>query len=72
MWDPVVIFVGLCIEGSMGIEVKRALPSYDAMTSPDSSLAFCMCCTKCCVFLRWCGDWPTKGWMIPASSFATQ
>ena len=48
MWGPVVFFcLTICIEGSTGTEVKRALKSYDAMTSPGSSLAFCMCCTKC-------------------------
>ena len=26
---------------------------------------------KCCVFLRWCGDCPTRGLMMWASSLAT-
>ena len=26
---------------------------------------------KCWVFLRWCGDWPTRGLMMYESSLAT-
>ena len=54
----------------MGTEVKRAL-SYDAMTSPGSSLTFLMYSKKCWVFLRWCEDWPTKGCIMVANPLAT-
>ena len=60
----------MCMEGSTGTEVKRALTSFEIISSPGSSLAFCMCWTECCVFLRCGGDWPTKGLMMYASSFA--
>ena len=36
----------MCMEGSTGMEVKKALTSYDVITSPGSSLAFCMCWTN--------------------------
>ena len=26
---------------------------------------------KCCMFLRWCGDWPTRDFMTCESSLAT-
>ena len=61
----------MLIKGSMGTEVKSSLTSYNAMTSPGSSLTFFMCSTKCWVFLRWCEDWPTKGQMMLAYSLAT-
>ena len=37
----------ICMEKSSGTDVKKALTSYEPMTSPGSTLAFCMCCTKC-------------------------
>ena len=59
------------MEGSTGIEVKRALTSKDVITSPGSELLEWICWTKCCVFLRWWGDWTTRNLMMYASSFAT-
>ena len=59
-WGSVWSWCNFCltmlIEGSRGIEVKRVLTSYDVITSPGSSYTFWMCCTKCWVFLRWCGE----------------
>ena len=64
-----LIFVVLC-KLSTGTEVKRALTSYDVITSPGSSLLFWICLIKC-VFLMWLRDWPTKGLVMKASSLAT-
>ena len=47
----------MLIEGSTGTDVKRALTLYDVVSSHCSSFTFCICCTKCWVFSRWCGDW---------------
>ena len=58
------------MEGSTGTEVKRALTSKDVITSPGSNLLEWICWTKCCVFLRWWVDWPTRGLMMYASFFA--
>ena len=33
----------VCMEGSTGTKMKRVLVSYDVITSPCSSLTFCMC-----------------------------
>ena len=49
------------MEGSTGTEVKRGLTSKDVITSPGSNLLEWICWTKCCVFLRQWGDWPTRG-----------
>ena len=38
----------ICIAGRTGTE--------EVMTSPGSNLLPWSCCTKCYVFLRWCGD----------------
>ena len=59
------------MEGSTGTEVKRALTSNDVITSPGSNLLEWICWTKCCVFLRWWGNWATKGLMMYANSFTT-
>ena len=52
------------MEGSTGTEVKRALTSKNVITSPGSSLLLWICWIKCCVFLRWWEDWPTRGLMM--------
>ena len=60
LWGSNVSFCNFCltmlIEGSMVTEVKRALTVYYAIASSGSSLTFWICCTKCWVLLRWCGD----------------
>ena len=61
----------ICMEGWTGTEVKSALTSKDVMTSPGCSFLSCICWMKCWVFLRWCGDLPTRGLMICESSLAT-
>ena len=72
MLGPGIIFgLTVVIEGSMGIGVKKALVSNNVIMSPSSSFTFWMCSTKCWMFLRWCGDWPTKGRMMLASSLVT-
>ena len=57
--------------GSTGTERNRALTSKDVITSPGSNLLECISWTKCWVFLKWWGDWPTSGLMMYANSFAT-
>ena len=52
------------MDGCTGTEVKRALTSYEVMICPVSNLLPCSCCMKCWVFLRWWGDWPTRGLMM--------
>ena len=52
------------MDGATGTDVKRALTSKEVMTFPGSSLFPCNCWIKCWVFLRWCGDWPTRGLMM--------
>ena len=48
---------------------KKSLHIKWCSGSPGSSLTCLICSTKCCVFLfRWCGDWLTRGWMIPANT----
>ena len=45
--DPVLFFyLTVLIEGFIGTEVKRALTSYDVITSPGSSITSIMCCMK--------------------------
>ena len=60
LWGNVGSWSNFCfthlMERSTGMEVNRALTSYDVITSPSSSFTFCMCYTKCWVCLRWCGD----------------
>ena len=51
----------ICMDGSTGTDVNRALTSNDVITSPSSSFLG-GCWTKWCVFLRWWGDWPTRVW----------
>ena len=69
---PVVIFcLTICMDGATGTKVKRAFTSKEVITSPGSSLLPCNCWIKWCVFLRWWGDWSTKGLMMWASSLAT-
>ena len=46
----------MVIDRSTGTEAAMDLTSYDVITSPGSSFTFCMCCMKCWLFLRWCGD----------------
>ena len=59
------------IAGCTGTDVKRALTSYEVMIFPASNFLPWSCCMKCWVFLRWCGDWPTRGLMMCESSLAT-
>ena len=59
------------IDGATGTDVKRALTSKEVMISPVSMLLPCICWIKCCVLLRWWGDWPTRGLMMCARSLAT-
>ena len=60
LWGNIGSWSNLCLtivmKGSTGTEVNRALTSYNVITSPGSSFTFCMYCTKCWVFLRWCRD----------------
>ena len=50
LWESVRSWCNFCltklIEGSTGIEVKRALTSYNVITSPGSSFTSWMCCMK--------------------------
>ena len=46
----------MLMEGSMRTEVKRTLTSHGVITSPGSTIISMICCTKCWLFLRWCGD----------------
>ena len=59
------------MEGWTGTEVNKALTSMEVMISPGCSFLSCSCWMKCWVFLRWCGDWPTRGLMMCESSLAT-
>ena len=61
----------ICMAGWTGTEVNKAFTSKEVMTSPDSNFLPWSCWMKCCVFLRWCGDWPTRGLMMCAISLAT-
>ena len=65
------LFLTICMAGSTGTEVKRALTSKEVMLSPGCSFLPCICWMKCWVFLRWCGDWPTSGLIMCDSSLAT-
>ena len=74
LWGKVESCANFCLtmwmERPAGTEVKRALSSNDVITSPGSNLLEWICWTKC-VVLGWWGDWPTKGLMMYANSFAT-
>ena len=59
------------MDGCTGTDVKMAFTSKEVMTSPGSNLLPWSCCIKYWVFLRWCGDWPTRGLMMCHSSLAT-
>ena len=61
----------ICMDGCTGTDVNRAYTSKEVMTSPGSNLLPWSCWIKCWVFLRWCGDWPTRGLMMCDSSLAT-
>ena len=63
--------LNICMDGCTGTDVNRAFTSKEVMTSPGSNLLPSSCWIKCWVFLRWCGDWPTRGLMMCASSLAT-
>ena len=60
LWGSSGSWCNLCLsmvmKGSSGTEVKRALTSYNIITSPGSSFTVWKFCTKYWVFLRWCGD----------------
>ena len=59
------------MEGSTRTEVKRILHHKMSWPLPGSSFTSLMCCAKWWVYFRWCGDWPTRGWMMLANSLAT-
>ena len=52
----------ICMAGFTGTEVNKAFTS--TFYPPWS------CWMKWCVFLRWCGDWPTRVSVMCASSLA--
>ena len=72
-WILAIVLVLLCWWRGPS-DLKWRLPWHHKMpqTLHGSSLTSLIWCTKCWVFLRWCGDWPTKGCMMLANSLATQ
>ena len=56
--------------GPMGADVKSAFYLYDMMHSSCFNQILFICSTKSLVLWTWCGDFPTRGFRILASSFA--
>ena len=57
--------------GYTGTEVNRADTSYELRHSPGAKVMCLTCSTKSWVIYIWCGDLPTNGFRILASSLAT-
>ena len=57
--------------GSTGTEVNRADTSQELRHSPGAKVMCFTCSTKSWVLFICCGDLPTKGFRILASSLAT-
>ena len=57
--------------GSIGIEVHRAVTSYELRHSPGNNVTLLACSTKSCVLWMWCGDLPMRGLRILVSTLAT-
>ena len=55
---------------SMGMDVNKAVTSYDMMHSSSSILMFLMLSRKSLLLWTWLGDFPMRGLSIFASSFA--
>ena len=62
-------FLMMLMAGSMGTDVNSTFTSYDMMYSSCCSWMHFICCMKSQVFWTLCGDFPTKGFRIVASSF---